>query len=329
MNDAYAFIAGGLLLLLLGSETVVRGAVGLSKSLGFSPLLIGLLVVSLGTSAPELVVSLQAAFKQVPDLALGNIVGSNIVNILLILGFGALIRPLPSSPRVVLRDGGAMLLASIALFVMMQIGTITRQEGWILLCGFVLYVVISFLTDWRRPTVLSVSETRAQARMKTDLPLAVNALLLIFGLGCLYFGAYFVVDGGVVIARAYHVPQAVIGLTLIALGASLPELMTTIVAATRGHTSIAIGHLIGSSIFNILLVLGLTASIRPLSVNHLLASQDIYVMLGAVILLLPMLASGWRLTRGQGALLVIFYLAYIVFLAWRQGLLSPHLLGFS
>lgn len=318
---AYAFVGFGLILLIVGSESVLRGGVGLSKIIGLSPLLIGLLIVSVGTSAPEMVISLQAAMRKAPDLALGNIVGSNIINILLILGLSAVVRPIPTSPKTVLRDGGTLVAASIALLVLVEMGTISRQSGWMLLAGFAVYVAISFFSDWRRPSPMCGAEVRANAHGDRELTPAMSTILLIFGLACLYFGGGYVVDGGLAVARLYHVPQAVIGLTLVAVGSSLPELATTIVASIRGHSSIAIGNLIGSNILNILLVLGLTALVHPLAVSHQVAGADIYVMAAAAVLLPLLLASRWRLTRPQGAFLVLSYLAYLGFVAWRQGVL--------
>lgn len=324
---AYGFVGFGLLLLIIGSESVLRGGVGLSKTFGLSPLLIGLLIVSTGTSTPELVVSLQGALRNAPDLALGNIIGSNIINILLILGLGALIRPIPTSPKIVLRDGGTLIAASAALFALVEAGTIGRTDGWLLLGGFAAYVVVAFITDWRRPSPLCGAEARAQARGDTEPTPAMSAILLAFGLACLYFGGGYVVTGGVALANLHHVPQAVIGLTVVALGSSLPELATTMAAAIRGQTAIAVGNLIGSSIFNILLILGLTAVVHPLSVSPLVAHADIYVMLAAAAILPLMLASRWRLTRGQGVFLILGYVAYLAFVLWRQGYLPAGLLG--
>lgn len=316
---AYGFVGFGLLLLIIGSEAVLRGGIGLSKNFGLSPLLIGLLVVSIGTSAPEMVVSLEGALHGAPDLALGNIVGSNLANILLILGIGALVRPIPVSTKIVLRDGGALVAASAALLILVESGTIGRRDGWILMAAFAVYVVVSFVTDWRRPSPLCGSEARAQVRAGHEPTTAMSMILLIFGLVCLYFGGGYVIDGGVALARMHHVPQAVIGLTVLAIGSSLPELATTITAAIRGQTAIAIGNLIGSNIFNILLVLGLTAVVHPLSVSPLVAHADIYVMMAAAAILPVMLASRWRLTRAQGAFLLFSYIAYLGFVAWRQG----------
>ncbi len=316
---AYAFVGFGLALLIIGSEAVLRGGVGLSKTFGLSPLLIGLLVVSAGTSAPELVVSLEGAFHNAPALALGNVIGSNLVNILLILGMGALIRPIPTSPKIVLRDGGVMAASSVALVVLVSFGAITRQYGWMLLAGFAAYVILSFATDWRRAPQHCASEVRAHSRGDAEPTPSMSIIMLIFGLACLYFGGSYVVDGGVALARAHHVPQAVVGLTLIAFGSSLPELATTIAASLRGQSSIAVGNLIGSNIFNILLVLGVTATVHPLAVSHLVSDVDLYAMLAAALVLPLLLASRWQLTRAQGAMLVLSYVAYIATLAWRQG----------
>lgn len=324
---AYAFVGFGLILLIVGSESVLRGGVGLSRIVGLSPLLIGLLLVSAGTSAPELAVSLQAAVRGAPDLALGNIIGSNIVNILLILGLGAVLRPIPVSPKTVLRDGGTLAVASIALFVLVELGTLSHWSGWILLAGFAAYATICFFSDWRRPSPNAGAEMRVNARGDRELAPAMSTILLLFGLACLYFGGGYVVDGGLAIARIYHVPQAVIGLTVVAIGSSLPELATTIAASIRGHTSIAAGSLIGSSIFNILFVLGLTAVVHPLAVSRQMAGADIYVMTGTAVLLPLMLASRWRLTRAQGVFLVLAYLVYLGFVVWRQGLLPVAVLG--
>ncbi len=322
---AYAFVGFGLFLLIIGSGAVLRGGIGLSRNIGLSPLLIGLLVVSIGTSAPELVVSLQSALRQAPDLALGTVIGSNIVNILLILGLGALLRPIPVSPKTVLRDGGVLVLSSFALLALAEAGRISRACGLVLLGGFVLYVLVCFLTDWRRPTQDSGAQALVLSRGDQVLRPPVSIILLLFGLACLYFGGGYVVDGGLAVARFYRVPEAVIGLTLVAVGSALPELATTVTASIRGQSSLAAGNLIGSNIVNILLVLGLTASIRPLTVSAQVTGVDIYVMTAAAVLLPLLLASRWRLTRGQGLFLVVAYLAYLGFVAWRHGLMPSGL----
>jgi cation:H+ antiporter len=324
---AYWFLGGGLVLLLFGSEAVVRGGVAMARALNVPPLVIGLLVVTAGTSAPEFAVSLQAASAGSPDIALANVVGSNILNLLLILGLAALIRPLPSPPKVVLRDGGAMLFAAVALALMAMTGGITRIAGVAMLCAFALYLVVSFFSDWRRSAEHSVPCARAIQRLQGDTASGTaGVFVFLFGLVGLAVGAHFTVAGAVAVAREFHLSEAMIGLTVVALGASVPELVVTLVAAARGHTQIAIGHLIGSNVFNTLGAIGLTAALFPLRVNPALG-VDLLAMAAASALLLPMLATHWRLTRPRGALLLLSYAGYLVFLAWRQGWVTPAMIG--
>lgn len=324
---AYWFLGGGLVLLLFGSEAIVRGGIAISHALNLPPLVVGLLVVTAGTSAPEFAVSLEAAAAGAPDIALANIVGSNILSLLLILGLAAIVRPLPSSPKVVLRDGGAMLLAAIALAAMAWDGNITRLEGLAMLAGFALYLVVIFFSDRRRAAEHSVPCARAAARLRNGAPSgSAGILLLLFGLVGLTLGAHFAVDGAQAVARQFHLSQALIGLTVVAFGTSVPELAVTLVAAGRGQTQLAIGHLVGSNVFNTLGALGATAALMPLNVNPALAA-DLLAMAGASALLLPMLVSRWRLSRPRGALLVLSYAGYLVFLAWRQGLVTPAVIG--
>jgi cation:H+ antiporter len=317
----YVFLVAGLALLILGSETVLRGSIGLSTSFGVSPLFIGLFVVAAGTSAPEFFVSVQAALRNAPDLVLGSVVGSNIVNILLVLGLGASIRAIPSPPKVVFRDGSVLIAASVALLLIAQSGSVSRLTGCFLVVGFLAYLALSFATDRRRPAPLSFLQSRAVSRSGEPRS-GLSAVLLVFGFVCLYIGSRFAVASGTAIAAAYHVPQMLIGLTVIAFGNALPELATTLSASRRGQSSIAAGLLIGSNIYNILLVLGLTAIIRPLPVSPSIAHADVYVMAGAALLLWPMMISGWRITRWQGVVLVVCYAGYLTFLAWRQGVFS-------
>jgi len=323
---AYGFLVFGFALLILGSETALHGSIGVSRAIGLSPLLLGLLVISTASSAPELFVSLQAVHHASPDIAVGNIVGSNIVNVLLIMGLGALIRPMPSPPKVVFRDGGTLVVASLALLVIAQTGTITRQFGYMLLAGFVAYLILAFATDWRRPAHNSVAECRAHSH-SGQVSGGVGFFLFLFGLVCLFFGAHFIVDGAVAMAQTYQVPQATIGLTAVALGTSLPELAITFLAAARGRSDIAVGQLIGANIFNILFVLGVTAAIHPLAIAPMIANVDALVMAGAALLLIPLLATSWRLTRARGFFLILCYAGYGVFLASRLGYHLPHVPG--
>lgn len=325
---AYWFLAAGILLLIAGSEAAVRGGVGLARVLGFSPVLIGLLVIASATSAPELFVALRAATAGAPDIAIGDIVGGNIFMLLFALGLGALIRPLASPPKVVLRDGGTMLVAVLAVTFFALNGDVTRREGLFLFLGFVAYIVVTFFTDWRRSADHSVASSRAAARSQNEpLPVVGGLFLLLLGLICLVLGALFTVDGSVALARTLRLQPAFVGLTIIAFGTSLPKLIGALVAAGRGHTDVAVGLLIGAVIFNLLGVLGITAMVAPLAVSRMLASVDIYVMAGASAVLLPLLAMRWSLSRPKGVLLALCYVCYVAFLVWRQGLLPLSLLG--
>ena len=325
---AYWFLAAGLLLLIAGSEAAVRGGVGLARVLHFSPVLIGLLVIASAISAPELFVALRAATAGAPDIALGDIVGGNIFMLLFALGFGALIRPLASPPKVVLRDGGAMLAGALLVAFFALNGDLTRRDGLFLFLGFAAYLVVTFFSDWRRSADHSVGVSRALVRSQREpLPVVGGLFLLLLGAICLVLGAVFTVDGSVALARGLHLQQAFVGLTIIAFGTSLPKLIAALAAAIRGRTDVAAGLLIVAVVFNLLGVLGITAMVAPLAVSRMLASADVYVMAGAAAALLPLLAMRWSLSRPRGALLALSYVCYVAFLGWRQGLLPLSLLG--
>ncbi|MGQ0742654.1 MAG: calcium/sodium antiporter [Alphaproteobacteria bacterium] len=317
---AYFLTAVGLALLFGGGEALVRGGIGLARLLGFSPLLIGLVIMSAGTSAPELVVALRAVVADHPDIATGNIIGSNIANILLILGIAAMIRPVPTSPKVVFRDGGAMLAASIAFLLFAWDGVITRFDSWLLLLGLLLFMFMSFGLDWRRPSPHSVFATRAASRTNGDLPLSLSLFYVAIGVALLYFGAGLLLDGGLAIGRAWKWPEALTGLTLIAISTSLPELVVTVRSAMKGQAGLAIGNLVGSNIFNILGVLGVVGVVRDVRMNAMLAHQDAIIMTLAAAALLPLLLPQWRLGRKAGMGLVIAYGVYVLFLTARQWL---------
>ncbi len=325
---AYWFLAAGLVLLIAGSEAAVRGGVALARVFGVSPLLIGLLVIASATTAPELFVSLRAATAGAPDLALGDVLGGNIFMLLFALGLRALIRPVASPPKVVLRDGGAMLAGALAIVFFALKGDLTRRDGLFLFLGFVAYLVVTYFTDWRRSADHSVVLSRAEARSQREPLPVVGALFLLFlGLICLILGSLCTVDGSVALARAMHLQQAFVGLTIIAFGTSLPKLIAALVALARGRADVAAGLLIGANVFNLLGVLGITAMVTPLAISPALAWTGVYVVAAASAALLPLLAMRWRLSRPRGVLLMICYVCYVAFLVWRQGLLPLSLLG--
>jgi cation:H+ antiporter len=323
LTSIYWFMAAALALLALGGEGVIRGGVTMTRALGLSPVVIGLFALSLGTASPVLAVAVQADIAGADGMAAGVVIGATLINLLLILGLGALIAPMPSAPKVVLRDGGALLLASGVLVLFALQGGIGRREGVFLLGGFVIYAIVAVVSDWRRPSEHSVACAEAEKRSMGERPSGGGGLFaLLVGAICLVLGAHFLTGGSLVLASVWHVPVETLALTGVALVVSLPVLFITAVAALRGLTHIAIGHLITASVFNLCGVLGIVALVRPVTLPPLLL-PDVFVMLGASVLLLPLLSTSWTLSRMKGALLLLVYVGYVGFVAWRQGLL-PH-----
>ncbi len=301
-------LVGGLVVLVGAAHFLVQGAASLALRFGLSPLVVGLTVVAFGTSAPELVVSVQAALAGAGGIAVGNVVGSNIANIGLILGIAALVRPIASDPGVLRRDVPVLLAATVAGAAMLLDGDIGRMEGVALVVALVVYL------GW------SVRAAR-QDRVATDLPVDGpspsawrEAGLVIVGLAGLVLGADLFVGAATRIAEAAGVSNTVIGLTVVALGTSLPELATSIVAALRGESEIAVGNVIGSNLFNILGILGVAALVRPLAAPGL-EVVDMAVMVVFTAAVLPMMLSGRRLIRIEGAALLAGYVGYIGYLA--------------
>ncbi len=330
LQMAWWIFGAGFVLLALGGEGVIRGGVMLKRALSISPVVIGLFVLSLGTASPTLAIAVQGAASGLSDLAIGVVLGATLINLLLILGLGALIQPMPSAPKVVLRDGGALLIASGLLVLLALHGTIARREGILLIGGFVLYAVVAAVTDWRRSAEHSVACAEAEKRTTGEHPTIIGGLfVLIVGVICLLLGAHFLVGGSLSLAAQWSLPLSTMALTLMALAASVPVLLVTLVAAARGQTEIAIGHLVTASVFNLLGVLGVAALVRPLHVSPVFASTDVFVVLAASLLLVPLLSANWRLSRPKAALLLLAYVGYVGFLAWRQGLLPHALLGMA
>ncbi|MBM2320782.1 MULTISPECIES: calcium/sodium antiporter [Marivita] len=297
-------VAFGLVALLAGGDLLVRGAVGVARRFGVSPLVIGLTLVGFGTSAPELVTSLSAALAGAPAIALGNVVGSNIANILLILGVAALIRPVAAQMAGLLREAswvGGSALALAALAVSGQISTLSGA------------CLIGFLGFYLWGAFRSSSVPSDDLSILTD-PLPKAATLLVIGLALTIGGAIALVDGATGIARAYGVPEAVIGLTLVAVGTSLPELATTVMAARRGQSDVALGNILGSGIFNILGILGATALVVPLPVDASLL-PDIGVMLASTALLIGLLFWKKCIGRKSGGMFLLLYAGYMAWLS--------------
>jgi len=309
----YASALGGFVLLFGGGELLVRGAVSVSRRFGLSPLLIGMTVVAWCTSAPELVVSVGAALEGSSDIAVGNVVGSNIFNALGVLGTAALIAPIVVAPCALRRDTGVMIASAAALALVSLTGEIGRLAGIALLLALAVYVVVSYRLEGKDPNCPSAELHEHESEEIEGPPSATaGAAYLVAGLGALIIGSRLLIVGATDIARTYGIPEAVIGLSLVAVGTSLPELATSVVAAVRGHSDVAVGNAVGSNIFNILGILGISALLRPVGVAEQIATVDVWVMLAATVALAPLLLWRGRIGRIAG---VGFLLAYAGYLA--------------
>ncbi len=315
----YLFILGGFVLLVGGAEVMVRGAVVLAEHLGVSPMVIGMTVVAIGTSAPELVVTVNATLAGSPGLAVGNIVGSNIANSLLILGVACILMPIAEKPAALKRDG-FMLLGGTVLFIVLSLrGDLDTFAGAILIAGFFLFLGVSYWRESHDPE-LSADHLSEVADLH-GWPKTVfgSVIAVLIGLAGLAFGADLLVRGGTEIARNLGVSEEVIGLTLFALGTSLPELAASVVAALRGHADVGVGNVVGSNLFNVLGVGGVAALIDRIPVLDQLVGFDVWVMLAATLVLMPVLLFGWRISRAAGGVLVAAYVAYIWIQAYGVG----------
>ena len=316
----FLFILGGFAGLLTGGELLVRGSVSLAERFHVPPLVIGLTLVGFGTSAPELVTSIQAALVGAPGIAVGNVVGSNIANILLILGVAALLSPIAVSPRSFRRDGTALFLATLLCVATVFQGTLGRITGALFVAGLLVFLMTAFLSgrkDNARESRIYIAEAESLPRAHMNPLLAL--LIFVAGLVLTVFGARFLVDGAIVMARDFGISEAVIGLTIVAIGTSLPELVTSAAAARKGESDVAFGNVVGSSIFNILGILGITAVVQPLEVPEEIIDLDIWVMIGATLLLYLVAITGWRITRKEGGIMLFGYAAYLGYLAISSG----------
>ncbi|HSL90760.1 MAG TPA: calcium/sodium antiporter [Ignavibacteriaceae bacterium] len=306
------YIIAGLIMLFAGAEGLIRGSSSLALRVGITPLVVGLTVVAFGTSSPELVVSLKAALEGNGDISLGNVIGSNIANIALILGVAALIRPLKVQAQVVKREVPLMILVTLLLFIFLINNEINRPEGVILFIGIIIYSFISIVLA-KKEKNKEVEDEFADVVAKKTLKIWMAILFIIIGLVFLVYGSNLFLEASVEIAKIFGMSQAVIGLTLIAVGTSLPELVTSAVAAYKNESDIAIGNVVGSNVFNILFILGITAIIVPVSARGI-TLIDIIAMLLTAIVILPMAWSKFNLNRTEGAFLLIGYVGYMYYL---------------
>jgi cation:H+ antiporter len=308
----------GIGVLVGGAEALVRGAGRLATALGVRPLVVGLTVVAFGTSAPELAVGVGAAFAGQPDIALGNVVGSNIANILLVLGLASLVTPVEIAPQVVRREVPVMIAASLALWLLAAGGSVSRLDG-VLLVGAIAAYTLYQVRASRRASVVVRAEYAAEfgaPPARSAGAVARDLAMIVAGLVALVIGAAWIVDGAVEIASALGVPEVIVGLTIVAVGTSLPEIATSVTAGLRGHRDIAVGNVVGSCIFNILMVLGCTAAVAPapIEVSRSLLAVDVPLMVASALACLPILYVGRTVTRAEGALLLAFYAAYLGYL---------------
>jgi cation:H+ antiporter len=302
----------GLVLLCIGAEGLVRGSASLALRAGVTPLVVGLTVVAFGTSSPELVVSTKAAFLGQGSIALGNAVGSNIFNVAVILGLSTLVRPMRVNLQLIRFDMPVMIGVSLLAFWMFRDGALSRVESAVLVLGLFAYIFI-IIRMARRETNRKVELEFTEGNPKTSRSVGLDVGFVLGGLGLLVLGARFFVLGAVDLARIWGVSEAVIGLTIVAAGTSMPELATSMVAAFRKQEDIAIGNIVGSNIFNILAVLGVSGLIHPFDGNGI-RPADFYFMLGTSILLLPLMRWGLRVSRIEGLLLLVAYGIYLAML---------------
>ncbi|MDF1542795.1 MAG: calcium/sodium antiporter [Anaerosomatales bacterium] len=308
----YLLALGGFVLLFAGGEWLVRGAVSVSRRMGVSPLLIGMTIVAFCTSAPELLVSLEAALRGQVDMAVGNVVGSNVANVLLIIGLSALISPIVVKPAELRRDVLVMLGSSALLAGLAMRGGIERWQGGLMVGALIAYVWYSYWAEiYRDSPGAELHSHEAEEFNAVTSRLWLGLVELGAGLAALVLGSRLLVTGAGEIARSFGVPEAVIGLTLVALGTSLPELATSVMAAARGHADVAVGNVVGSNLFNSLGIIAITALVSPLTVSEAIASFDIWVMLTSAIVLTVFLLWRSRIGRLAGGVLLATYVVYI------------------
>jgi cation:H+ antiporter len=313
------FLIAGLVLLVVGADALVKGASQLAIMVGLSPLIIGLTIVAYGTSAPEMAVSVMSSLSGQPDIAVGNVVGSNIFNVLFILGISALVVPLVVAQQLIRFDVPIMIMVSVLAWVFGRDGVISQPEGMILFAGAVSYTLFLIFQSPKEQNV-EVQEEYAKfgvgSGRKSFKTLVSSLFYIAGGLALLIVGSRWLVDGAIAIARSFGISEMVIGLTIVAAGTSLPELATSVVASIRGERDIAVGNVVGSNIFNILAVMGLSGAVSPmgLPVSPAILSFDIPVMIAVAIACLPIFFTGNLISRREGILFLFYYVAYTIYL---------------
>ena len=314
------FGALGLLLLGLGGDVLVRGAVGIAAALNVSPLFTGLVLVGFGTSTPELVTSLDAVLRGSPGIAVGNVIGSNLANILLIAGLTAVILPIPANPVSFRRDARMLALATAAVVLFALTGNLSRVSGGVLVALLAGYLYYTYRTEQVRPDASAeLHELEGSLLVRTPArPVWISLFLAAMGFAAILFGADALVTSSIEVAQHFGIPETVIGLTVVAVGTSLPELATSIAAAIKGETDIALGNIIGSNLFNLLGILGVTALVHPITIPPNVLSYDVWILAGVTALLLFFAFSNARIGRWEGLTFLLLYAGYLGFLVARS-----------
>ena len=324
----YLMVLGGLVLLFLGGEGLVRGSVSVARKLDISELVIGLTLVGFGTSVPELVTSIRAIEGDAVGIAVGNVIGSNVANVMLVLGVAALIYPIVSNPRALARDTAIMVLASCLLCTLIWFDGFNRMTGVILVGLLIAYIAFSLIADMSGDDTAEMHVEEGET-VEANYGVVAGLLIALVGMAAVVVGANLLVEGGIEIARTFGISETVIGLTIVAIGTSLPELATSAVAALRGKSDVALGNVLGSNIFNILGILGVTAIVHPFSVREsgyadvsadamqregvssLVQTTDIGALALSVGLLILFALTGRRIARWEGGILLGAYLLYM------------------
>lgn len=322
MDLAYlAYIGGGILLLIFGGSAIVRGSVTLADRIGLSTLFVGLVIVAMGTSAPELAVSLDAVMSGRNGIAVGNIVGSNITNVLLILGLGAVLSPIAPEKNVVLRDGLMLIIAAAMLTMLGKMGgSIERSMGVFMIGVLLVYLTLAYFSERVHPSMSGDRALDAVDSARMHIPTIILDLVVIaVGFVAIKFGADLLIKGAVDAAHSLEMDEEVVGLTAVAFGTSLPELALVLVAAMRRHTELAVGAIVGSNIFNILAVLGLTSIVQPVEISNMIASFDLPVMMVSTIVMSFFLLTRSRLSRFEGLILMVGYFGYLYLRLFHLG----------
>jgi len=306
-----SLIVVGLILLIAGGEFLVKGAVGIAAKAKLSKLVIGMTVVSFGTSTPELLVSLQSASEGLPEIAIGNVVGSNIANLALVLGITVLIFPMPVARNTIRYDWPMMMVASLLFYAFAFDLNIQRWEGMVMFVLLLLFITF-IIRKSRKTEKINIDELPGVEELTAKISTKKHLLFLLIGLVGLYFGSTWLIDGAKSLALEVGLSNHVIGITIVAFGTSVPELATSVVAAYKKETDISVGNLVGSNIFNILAVLGLTAMVNPIGIEENVLSWDLLWMIGIALALLPMMVFKNKVGRLSGVILLGGYITYIV-----------------